>query len=309
MLICKGNKMLSITEKHNPDTVDIDLKNGYEIAKLINNEDKKVALAVEKELKSIGKAIDEIAFRIQKGGRVAYFGAGTSGRIGILDASEMPPTYGVKPSMFQAFIAGGSKAVRKAVENSEDSAEFAASDLEKFTPKKNDVIIAISASGNPQYVVEVLKLGRRKGLLTIAVSSNPKAKMREFADIFINPIVGAEAVTGSSRMKAGTAQKMVLNMLSTGSMIKIGKTYQNFMIDLNATNEKLKDRAVRIVVQITGSSQGAAMFALEKSKWKIKPAIVSIMLNVDNDKAIELLNKHYGVLRKVLKYEKKVVKE
>ncbi len=291
--------MLSITEKHNPDTVGIDLKNGYEIAKLINNEDKKVALAVEKELKNIGKAIDEIAFRIQKGGRVAYFGAGTSGRIGILDASEMPPTYGVKPSMFQAFIAGGAKAVRKAVENSEDSAEFAASDLEKFKPKENDVIIAISASGNPQYVVEVLKLGRQKGLLTIAVSSNPEAKMREFADIFINPIVGAEAVTGSSRMKAGTAQKMVLNMLSTGAMIKIGKTYKNYMIDLQISNAKLRERAIRFVKEITGADEKTAENALMQSK-SVKIACVMIAKSCTFSQAKRLLSQQNGILRKVI---------
>ena len=291
--------MLSITETHNPDTVDIDLKNGYEIAKLINNEDKKVALAVEKELKNIGKAIDEIALRIQKGGRIAYFGAGTSGRIGILDVSEMPPTYGVKPSMFQAFIAGGAKAVRKAVENSEDSAEFAASDLEKFKPKENDVIIAISASGNPQYVVEVLKLGRQKGLLTIAVSSNPKAKMREFADIFINPIVGAEAVTGSSRMKAGTAQKMVLNMLSTGAMIKIGKTYKNYMIDLQISNAKLRERAIRFVKEITGADEKTAENALMQSK-SVKIACVMIAKNCSYSQAQKLLSQQNGILRKVI---------
>ena len=299
MLIYKGNKMLSITEKHNPDTVDIDLKNGYEIAKLINNEDKKVALAVEKELENIGKAIDEIAFRIQKGGRVAYFGAGTSGRIGILDASEMPPTYGVNPSMFQAFIAGGSKAVRKAVENSEDSSEFAASDLEKFKPKENDVIIAISASGNPQYVVDVLKLGRQKGLFTIAISSNPEAKMREFADIFINPIVGAEAVTGSSRMKAGTAQKMVLNMLSTGAMIKIGKTYKNYMIDLQISNAKLRERAIRFVKEITGADEKTAENALMQSK-SVKIACVMIAKNCSYSQAKKLLSQQNGILRKVI---------
>ena len=267
--------MLSITEKHNPDTIDIDLKSGFEIAKLINNEDKKVALAVEKELNNIGKAIDEIALRLQKGGRVAYFGAGTSGRIGILDASEMPPTYGVKASMFQAYIAGGNKAIRKAVENSEDSAEFAKADMLKFKPKKNDVIIAISASGNPQYVVKALEIGRKNGLLTIAISSNPDAIMKEFADIFINPIVGAETVTGSSRMKSGTAQKMILNMLSTGTMIKTGKTYKNYMIDLQISNAKLRERAIRFVKEITDADEKMDEKALIESK-SVKIACVMI---------------------------------
>ena len=279
--------MLSITEKHNPDTIDIDLKSGFEIAKLINNEDKKVALAVEKELNNIGKAIDEIALRLQKGGRVAYFGAGTSGRIGILDASEMPPTYGVKASMFQAYIAGGNKAIRKAVENSEDSAEFAKADMLKFKPKKNDVIIAISASGNPQYVVKALEIGRKNGLLTIAISSNPDAIMKEFADIFINPIVGAETVTGSSRMKSGTAQKMILNMLSTGTMIKTGKTYKNYMIDLQISNAKLRERAIRFVKEITDADEKMDEKALIEKKCSYA-------------EAKRLLAKHNGILRKVI---------
>lgn len=291
--------MLSITEKHNPDTENIDLKSGAEIARLINAEDKKVALAVEKELKIIGKAIDEIALRLRKGGRIAYFGAGTSGRIGILDASEIPPTFGAKSTMFQAFIAGGNKAVRKAVENSEDSAEFAADDMAKFGPKKNDVIVAISASGNPQYVVEALKIGKQKGLLTIAVSSNPEAKMRLFADIFINPIVGAEAVTGSSRMKAGTAQKMVLNMLSTGAMIKIGKTYKNYMIDLQISNTKLRERAIRFVTEITGTNKKTAENVLSKCK-SVKVACVMIAKRCTVVQARKLLAENNGILRKVL---------
>jgi N-acetylmuramic acid 6-phosphate etherase len=298
-LIYKENKMLSITENHNQDTINIDIKNGYEIAKLINNEDKKVALAVEKELKTIGKAIDEIAVRLQKGGRVAYFGAGTSGRIGILDASEMPPTFGVKETMFQAFIAGGRKAVRKAVENSEDSEDFASKDLAMFKPKENDVVIAISASGNPSYVVEVLKSARQKGLLTIAVSSNPEAKMRQFADIFINPIVGAEAITGSSRMKAGTAQKMVLNMLSSGAMIKIGKTYKNYMIDLQVNNAKLRERAIRFIKEITGTDEKTAEKVLLQSK-SVKTACVMIVKKCTQKEAEKLLRAQNGILRKII---------
>ena len=291
--------MLSITEEHNQNTVDIDIKNGYEIAKLINQEDKKVALAVEKELKIIGKAIDEIASRLQKGGRVAYFGAGTSGRIGILDASEMPPTFGVKQSMFQAFIAGGKKAVLKAVENSEDSAEFALKDLTKFKPTVNDVVIAISASGNPQYVVEVLKVARQKGSLAIAISSNPEAKMKQFADIFINPVVGAEAITGSSRMKAGTAQKMVLNMLSTGAMIKIGKTYKNYMIDLQVSNAKLHERALRFIKEITGADEKTAKKFLLQSK-SVKTACVMMLKNCSQKEAEKLLKSQNGILRKII---------
>lgn len=291
--------MLSITEQHNPDTIDIDLKSGYEIAKLINNEDKKVALAVEKELKNIGKAIEQMAMHLQKGGRVAYFGAGTSGRIGILDASEMPPTYGVKSSVFRGFIAGGSKAVRKAIENSEDCIEFAQSDFAKFNPKENDVIIAISASGNPKYVVEILKCAREKKLLTIAISSNEKAKMKDYADIFINPVVGAEVVTGSSRMKSGTAQKMVLNMLSTGAMIKTGKTYKNYMIDLQVNNAKLHDRAIRFIKEITGCDEKTAENALKQSK-SVKISCVMIAKKCSVKKAEKLLKDCGGILRKII---------
>lgn len=291
--------MLAITENHNPNTVDIDIKSGIEIAKMINDEDKKVALAIEKELKAIGKAIDEISSRLQKGGRVAYFGAGTSGRIGILDAAEMTPTYGVKSSLFQAYIAGGSRAVRHAVENSEDSAELAIEDLNKFNPQENDTVIAISASGNPQYVVKVLKVARQKKVLTIAISSNPEAKMKNFADIFINPLVGAEAVTGSSRMKSGTAQKMVLNMISTGAMVKIGKTYKNYMIDLRVNNEKLHDRAIRFIKEITGTDEKNAEKALKQSR-NVKTACVMIIKQCSVTEAKKMLAKQGGVLRKVI---------
>ena len=242
--------MLSITEQVNPATMDIDVKNGAEIAKLINDEDKKVAAAVAKVLPQVGEAIDKIADSLKKVFIMAYFGSGTSGRLGILDASEMPPTYGISPELIQGYISGGEKAIRQAVENAEDSAELAVADMQKFNPQKGDVVVAISASGNPQYGLKVLELARQKGCLTIAVTSNPAAKFKDFADIFINPMLGAEAVTGSSRMKSGTAQKMILNMLSTGAMIKLGKTYHNYMIDLEVTNIKLQQRAVRFVHEI-----------------------------------------------------------
>jgi N-acetylmuramic acid 6-phosphate etherase len=296
-----------ITEGVNGNTRDIDLLSSVDIVKKINEEDKLVAIAVENEIESIARAIDIISKQFLNCGRLFYYGAGTSGRLGVLDASECPPTFSVPSDMVQGIIAGGDFALRNAVEGAEDDFDMGVKDAKILT--KEDVAVLISASGNPKYLQGVLQEANKIGAKTIALTCNPDAKISGDAYHVICVEVGPEVIAGSSRMKAGTAQKMVLNMLSTGSMIKIGKTYQNFMIDLNATNEKLKDRAVRIVVQITGSSQGAAMFALEKSKWKIKPAIVSIMLNVDNDKAIELLNKHYGVLRKVLKYEKKVVKE
>ena len=291
--------MLSVTEKHNPDTVDIDLQNGENIARMINNEDKKVAFAVEKELSKIGLAIDEITERVKKGGKIGYFGAGTSGRICILDASEMPPTYSADKDLFQAFIAGREKAIRESVENSEDSIEMARLDMADFHVFAKDTVIAVSASGNPRYVVEVLRMAKYKKALTIGVSSNPDAKMKEYADIFICPIVGPEAVTGSSRMKAGTAQKMVLNMISTGVMIKTGKTYKNYMIDLSVSNEKLRARALRFIKEITGVEGEKAESALAEAQ-SVKIACVMLSKNVSKTEAEKLLVEAGGILRKII---------
>ena len=291
--------MLSITEQSNPDTVDIDIKNGMEIAKLINDEDKKVAEAVAKVLPQIGMAIDKIADSLKTGGRMAYFGSGTSGRLGILDASEMPPTYGISPDIIQAYISGGEKAIRHAVENAEDSSELAVADMRQFNPQKGDVVVAISASGNPRYGLKVLELARQAGCLTIAVTSNPEAKFKDFADIFINPILGAEAVTGSSRMKSGTAQKMILNMLSSGAMIKLGKTYHNYMIDLEVTNLKLQQRAVRFVREICSVDEKTAAAVLTEAK-NVKTACVMIKKSCTKEQAQKLLAENDGILRKVI---------
>lgn len=291
--------MLSITERSNPETVDIDLKNGLEIAKLINNEDKKVAESIAEVLPQIGQAIDKIADSLRQGGRMAYFGSGTSGRLGILDASEMQPTYGISPEMIQAYISGGEKAIRQAVENAEDNAELAVADMQRFNPQKGDVVVAVSASGNPQYGLTVLELAQKVGCLTIAVTANPEAKFKDFADIFINPILGAEAVTGSSRMKSGTAQKMILNMLSTGAMIKLGKTYHNYMIDLEITNQKLQQRAVRFVREICGVDEKTAAEFLAKVK-NVKTACVMIKQNCAKEQAEKMLAENGGILRKVI---------
>ena len=216
-----------LTESHNPNTKNIDLMNGAQIANIINQEDHKVAVAVSSQIPLIGQAIELIASAFKQGGRLGYFGAGTSGRIGILDASECPPTYGTTPDMVQGFIAGGEKAVIQSVEAAEDNITFAIQDLTTFAPSSQDVVVAISASGNPVYTLEILRLAQQHGAKTIAVTTNPKAKFKAYTDIFICAEVGAEAVTGSTRMKSGTAQKMILNMLTTGDMIRIGKTYHN----------------------------------------------------------------------------------
>lgn len=291
--------MSIITESSNPDTWEIDLQNGEQIARLINNEDKKVALAVEKILPDIGKAIDEIAARLRHGGRMAYFGAGTSGRLGILDASEMPPTYGVSPEMIQGYIAGGEKAVRHAVENAEDKIETADIDFAAFNAGKNDVVVVISASGNPNYTLRVLQKGREVGALTVAITSNPQAVMKEYADIFLCTEVGGEAITGSSRMKSGTAQKMVLNMLSTGVMIRLGKTYHNYMADLQINNKKLLKRAIGIVADISGVDSKTAQKTLETA-GNVKTACVMLIKNCDKATAEKLLAQNEGILRKII---------
>lgn len=291
---------IALTERRNPNTTDIDLMDGCEIAKIINNEDKKVALAIEKVLPQVGAAIELIAEAFRNGGRLAYFGAGTSGRIGVLDASECRPTFGVEQGMVCGYIAGGDKALRFSVESSEDSAELGLEDLRRFAPKAEDVVVGISAGGGPRYVLAVLEKARALGCKTVGISSNPEAKLKAFCDIFINPVVGEEAVTGSSRMKSGTVQKMILNMLSTGAMIRIGKTYENYMIDVRMTNEKLAERGRRIVSEIAGISPAEARKYIEAGGNKVKTACVMAVRNVSREEAEKLLEANGGILRKVL---------
>ena len=287
-----------ITEYRNENTKNIDLLSTIDMVKKMNEEDKLVALSVEEEAEHIAEAIDVIAKQFLKGGRLFYFGAGTSGRLGVLDASECPPTFSVSPDMVQGIIAGGKEAFVNAVEGAEDNFENGIKDAEVLTEK--DVCVVISASGNPKYLLGVLAQADKVNAKTIAITCNSKAKIAEDAGIVICVEVGPEVIAGSSRLKAGTAQKMVLNMLSTGSMIKIGKTYENYMIDLKAVNEKLKDRAIRIVAQIAQVTHSEALSTLLKCDWEIKTAIVSIMTNMDIQKSREELRKHAGVLRKIL---------
>lgn len=289
-----------LTEQSNVDTKEIDLMNSLEIARAINNEDKKVALAIEKELPHIAQAIDVIAKAFLNGGRLAYFGAGTSGRLGVLDASECWPTFGVEHGMVCGFIAGGDRALRFSIENSEDSTEFGLQDLETFNPTTNDVVVGISASGNPEYVLAILRKAQEMGVPTIGITSNPKAKLIEFSDIAICTVVGQEAITGSSRMKSGTAQKMVLNMLSTGAMIRIGKTYQNYMIDVRMCNKKLVERGARFVSEICNITMEEAAKYLEQSGNKVKIACVMCLKQCSKEQAEQKLAEHGGVLRKVI---------
>ena len=290
-----------LTEQSNPDTAEIDLMSSYQSAQAINREDKKVAMAVETQLKPIGEAIEAIAQSFLNGGRLAYFGAGTSGRLGVLDASECWPTFGVEHDMVSGFIAGGDKALRYSIENAEDNPEFGRDDLEAFNPHPGDVVVGLSVSGNPQYVLSVLQKSKEKGCVTIGITCNPEAKLKEFSDIFICIPVGPEAVTGSSRMKAGTAQKMVLNMLSTGAMIRIGKTYKNYMVDVRMLNEKLIKRGRRFVMEICSIGEEEAAKLLEQSGNRVKTACVMAVKKCGREKAEELLAESGGILRKVIK--------
>ncbi len=290
---------LIITEKTNPNTLNIDVASSLEIARMINEEDKKVAEKISESLTSIAKAIDLISENFLKGGRLLYFGAGTSGRLGVLDASECPPTFNSPNEMVQGIIAGGDRALRFAIEGAEDSCELARKDFEKLNITEEDTVVSISASGNANYVIEVLKLAKEKKARTIALTCNPMANISKIADVVICIETGAEVITGSTRMKAGTAQKMVLNMLTTGAMIKIGKVYKNFMIDVKPTNIKLKDRAQRIVSEIANCSKDEAKAVLESNEYKVKEAILQIKYSISYEKAKTLLDNFNGVLSKV----------
>lgn len=287
-----------ITEYRNENTKNIDLLSTIDIVRKINEEDQIVARAVEDESAHIARAIDIIAKQFLLGGKLYYFGAGTSGRLGVLDASECPPTFGAGPDMVQGIIAGGDTALRIPVEGAEDNFDLGAEDAQVLTEK--DVCVAISASGNPKYLLGVLSEAEKIGCKTIALTCNHKAAILEEVGLGICVEVGPEVIAGSSRMKAGTAQKMVLNMLTTGAMIKIGKTYENFMIDLMPTNEKLKDRAIRIVSEIAGVNASTALKTLLECNWSVKTAILMLQCNLTKDEANESLRKNCGVLRKAL---------
>ena len=287
-----------ITEYRNENTKNIDILPTIDIVTKINEEDKIVAQAVEDELENIARAVDIIAKQFLQGGRLYYFGAGTSGRLGVLDASECPPTFGARPDMVQGIMAGGDDALKLAVEGAEDNFELGENDAKILT--KDDVCVAISASGNPKYLLGVLAQAEKIGCKTIALTCNHKAAILEEVGLGICVEVGPEVIAGSSRMKAGTAQKMVLNMLTTGAMIKIGKTYENFMIDLMPTNEKLKDRAIRIVAELAQVNASTALKTLLECGWSVKVAILTLKCDISRDAAKELLRKNHGVLRLAL---------
>ena len=288
------------TESINPATRELDKQSAYRIAELINEEDQKVALAVKTQLPQIGEAIDAIVERMKRGGRLIYMGAGTSGRLGVVDASECPPTYGVSSDLVVGLIAGGHAAMFQAQENVEDSEELGVADLKGLNITECDVVCAIAASGRTPYCIGGLNYAREIGAKTLTVCCNPGSPMTKLADIAIVPEVGPEVVSGSTRMKAGTSQKLVLNMLSTGTMVKMGKVYGNLMVDVQATNKKLIVRCENIVMQATGVSREEAQETLAKSGGKVKLAICMILTGLNCEDAQAALDKANGHLREVL---------
>lgn len=289
------------TEQRNPNTTKIDEASTLELVTLINNEDKLVPAAVEKELPAIAKAIDVIVEAMQNGGRLVYCGAGTSGRLGILDASECPPTYGVDTNTVIALIAGGDDALLNAIEGAEDDENLCQKELEAISFTNKDVLVGIAASGRTPYTIGGMLYAKSIGAKVISLTCNQNSKMAEIADVSIAPIVGPEVVTGSTRMKAGTAQKLVLNMLSTGTMIKLGKVYQNLMVDVMPSNLKLIERCIRIVMQATGVDYDTAKQTLEQVDYHPKTAIVMILGNYSKEEAKQRLAESRGHIKAALK--------
>jgi len=289
-----------ITEGRNPASQNIDELSTEAMLRVINDEDKKVALAVEAILPQIAAAVDAICAAFRAGGRLIYCGAGTSGRLGILDASECPPTFGTPREQVIGLIAGGHTAILQAVENAEDNREQGAQDLADIDFSPRDVLVGIAASGRTPYVLGALAYAREQGAFTAALTCNPDSAMVQAADVALTPVVGPEIVTGSSRMKAGTAQKLVLNMLSTGAMIRSGKVYGNLMVDVEATNQKLVQRQVNIVMQATDCDDATARAALTACGGHCKTAILMVLAGLDADEAKALLSQHQGFIRQAL---------
>lgn len=288
------------TEARNPRTTGLDHLSALELVKLINSEDRKVAGAVAEVADAIAEAIDVIAGRMSGGGRLVYVGAGTSGRLGVLDAVECPPTFSTRPEQVVGLIAGGAEGMMRAVEGAEDSRDMGRTDLQAISLTDRDVVVGIAASGRTPYVIGALDYARETGAYAIGFSCNANAELIAHADLNIIPLVGPEVLSGSTRLKAGTATKMVLNMLTTGAMVRIGKTYSNLMVDVRATNEKLKERAGRIIEAITGCEGGEARALLKRCNGELKTAIVVHQLGLTPDQARQRLESVKGHLRRAL---------
>ena len=287
-----------VSEARNPETLQIDLMSTTQILSAMNSEDARVAEAVRKVLPEIAAAVDCIVEAFKAGGRLVYMGAGTSGRLGVLDASECPPTFGVPEGMVIGLIAGGDRALRHPIEGAEDSREEGRADLERIDVSAKDVVVGIAVSGRTPYVIGGLDYAKSVGAVTAALSCNPDSAIARMADIAISPLVGPEALTGSTRLKSGTAQKLVLNMLTTASMIRIGKSYENLMVDLSVSNEKLAARATRILVEVTGCSTEKAEEYLAASNNNVKLAILMALTGMNATEAESALHEADGFLRR-----------
>lgn len=289
--------MVSTTESRNEATTNLDLMGTEEFLYVMNDEDTKVAPAVRAAIPQIAQAVDKIRESLAAGGRLIYIGAGTSGRLGVLDASECPPTFGTDPEMVVGLIAGGPEALTTAIEGAEDSAELGVEDLKAIDLTDRDSVVGIAASGRTPYVIGGLDYANEVGATTISVAANPGAAVSEHADTAIEVDNGPEVLTGSTRLKSGTSQKMVLNMLSTGAMVGLGKVYGNLMVDVKPTNVKLVDRAIRIVQEATGADRETAEKAFEAAARRPKVAIVALLAGVDSDEAEALLDQNAGFVR------------
>lgn len=287
------------TEKINDRSRHLDRLSTIDLVRLMNSEDEAVVRAVAEVSPKIASAIEQIADRLRRDGRLHYFGAGTSGRMGVIDASECPPTFGIAPTVVNGHMAGGDRAVFRAVEGAEDDRELGVKDVDLADVGHEDAVVAISASGRTPYALGVLDSARKRGALTVAIVCNRPTAMHGLADVVIDPVTGEEVLSGSTRLKAGTAQKLVLNAISTGVMVRLGRTYGNLMVGVVASNEKLRDRARRLVATITGRPD-LAEGTLETTVWDVKKACVMIKKQVDLARAEDLLDKAGGVLARVL---------
>lgn len=294
---------IAITEARNPRTAAIDTLSAEEIVTLINDEDARVAPAVRQEIPHIARAVEVIVERLRSGGRLFYFGAGTSGRLGVLDASEMPPTYSVPPELVQGLIAGGDVALRRAVEGAEDDVQAGAEAARQAGVGLTDAVVGIAASGTTPWVLGAIAEAQRRGAATVALTCNPDSPLARAAEVTIAPLVGPEVIAGSSRMKAGTAQKMVLNILSTATMVRLGKVYGNLMVDMQPTNAKLRRRAVGILRQAAGADAETARAALEATGYEVKPALVMLLAGVDAVEARRRLASAGGLVRRAVDEE------
>ncbi|WP_210365333.1 N-acetylmuramic acid 6-phosphate etherase [Bacillus sp. REN3] len=288
------------TEQQNPKTMNIDQMSTEEIITVINQEDTIVPNVLARQIPVIAEVVDEIVARFKRGGRLIYVGAGTSGRLGIIDASECPPTYGTDPELVVGIIAGGKEAMTEAIEGVEDDIEQGRTDMENIHVSEKDIVVGIAASGRTPYTIGALEYAKQKGARTVSVVCSKDSKMEKVTDYAIAAVVGPEVITGSTRMKAGTAQKLILNMLSTASMIKMGKVYGNLMVDVQMTNEKLHNRAVNIVKMATDASDDEAKAAIKDQNGHTKAAILQIITGLKAAEAKALLEKHEGYLRQAI---------